>query len=84
MILLRAVALILTAILVITGLILAVVALLATQWLAVATVAVVAMALVWAVVKGYRRDQCAFLVANAHQCPGGVRIDGRSDDSGRT
>jgi uncharacterized membrane protein HdeD (DUF308 family) len=52
MILLRAVVLILTAIVVITGLILAVVALLAAQWFAVATVTLVAMALVWAVLKG--------------------------------
>jgi hypothetical protein len=52
MILLPAAALIFTAILVITGFILAVVALLAAQRLTVATVALVAMALVSAVLKG--------------------------------
>jgi hypothetical protein len=52
MILLRLVVLALTGILATAGLVLAVLALLAAQWLAVATVVVVVLALVWAAIKG--------------------------------
>lgn len=52
MILFRLVLFVLTAILTTTGLVLAVLALLTAGWLTVATVVVLAMAFIWAVLKG--------------------------------